>query len=144
MPYPREKICESCRSELEYEESDLRIGEFGCVYVDCPVCGEENMLVDNEHAITLTVDNIEFPIHFRHLNKTTGTAEVCNDEEIKKYLRRAVDYFRKNKNEYDWGGWITGDLYLQIHRYDGDEIYTVTVSNDFYVAEIPFEEEDHK
>ena len=141
-PYPRVLICEQCRSELQYEESDLRMGALGCVYIDCPCCGRDNMLEENENSITLTMDNIEFPTHFFHTSVNDGAADCCNNEEIKKYIRKAIDYFRKNKDAYIWGGHITGNLYMRVQRYVGDEDYEVTVSNDFYSVYIPFEPAD--
>lgn len=142
-PYPRKLVCESCKSELEYDESDLRMGEYGCVYVGCPICGQDNMLENDEHSITLTKDNIEFPLHFHHVCKKTGAKDICNQENIRKRIKDAIKYFRKNKSEYDYGCWFSGNLYLHVHRYSDDENYTVTVSNDFYEMEIPFEEEDY-
>lgn len=119
------------------------MGEYGCIYLDCPVCGQDNMLGDNENCITLTIDNIEFPIHFHHISKEMGAKDIFTNEEIKPYIRKAICYFRKNKEEYDWGGWITGNLYIHVHRFSGDESYTIYVSNEFYEVEIPFEEEDY-
>lgn len=144
-PYPRKLICEKCRSELQYEETDMRMGAWGCMYVDCPLCGYDNMLDGNEHNITLTVDNIEFPIHFHRTSTETGAVDCCDSETIKKYLYKAIDYFRKNKDEdsLDWGGHITGNLYINVHRYSGDEDYEVTISNDFYSVNIPFEPQDY-
>ncbi len=52
-PYPRSLVCEKCGSELEYEESDTRIGTYGCVYVDCPCCGYDNLIEGHENEITL-------------------------------------------------------------------------------------------
>ena len=49
----------------------------------------------------------------------------------------------KNKDEFSWGGHLTGNLYINVHRYSGDEMYEVTVSNDFYHTDIPFESEDY-
>lgn len=141
MPYPRELICEGCRSELEYDESDLRMGEYGCVYLDCPICGKANMLDENEHSIILTVDNIEFPVHFHHVSEATG-AKNANDR-IKPFLRQAIDYFREHKDEYDYMA-STGNLYLHVHRYSSDEEYSVVISNDFYEMDIPFEPEDYE
>ena len=143
QPYPRKLVCENCGSELEYEESDLRMGEYGCMHIDCPLCQYNNMLVDNENNIELTVDNIEFPIHFHHVSENTCAVNCCNNGRVKEYLHKAIDYFRKNKDEYDWGGHITGNLYIQVHRYSGDKMYEVTISNDFYSMEIPFEEKDY-
>jgi hypothetical protein len=142
-PYPRKLLCEHCSSELEYEESDLRMGEYGCMFVDCPCCGQDNMLEENEHNITLTVDNIEFPTHFSRTSTEHGAVDCCNNGTIKEYLRKAIDYFRKNKDEYDWGGHITGNLYLHVHRWSGDENYEITISNNFYSMDIPFEDIDY-
>lgn len=142
-PYPRKLICEGCQSELEYDESDLVMGEYGCMYVDCPICGEHNMLVDNEKSITLTVDNIEFPVHFHHVSVETGAKERCNTEEIRHELRRAITYFRENKEETDWHTW-SGNLFVFVRRWSGDENYEVVVSKDFYNMEIDFEDEDYE
>lgn len=145
-PYPRKLICENCQSELEYEESDMRMGAFGCMYLDCPLCGCDNMLEDNENSIILTVDNIEFPVHYFHTSKETCAVDCCNNEEIKKYIRTAIDYFREHKYDeeppYDWMT-MTGNLYINVHRYSGDEEYAITISNDYYHMSIPFEEEDY-
>ena len=83
-PYPRKLVCENCGSELEYEESDLRMGALGCMYLDCPCCGRDNMLEENENTITLTANNVEFPTHFFHTSKENGAVDV-SDDEIKKF-----------------------------------------------------------
>lgn len=139
--YPRKLICENCKSELEYDESDLRMGEYGYMFIDCPVCGEGSMLENNEHSIILTVDNIEFPIHFHHTNNENAV-DACNTEEIRNGLKRAINYFRNNKDEYVWYSWF-GNLFILVHKWSGDEEYEVVVSNDFYSMAIPFEDEDY-
>lgn len=143
VSYPRKLVCNMCDSELEYEESDMRMGVYGCMHIDCPLCGEDNLLEDNENNIELTKDNIEFPTHFHHVSTETGAAAICNNKNVKEYIHKAIDYFRKNKEEYNYGGWITGDFYINVHRYSDDKEYTVTVSNNFYEIEIPFEDEDY-
>lgn len=141
--YPRKLVCDVCSSELEYEEEDLRMGEYGCMHLDCPLCGEDNMLDPHEKNITLTKDNIQFPLHFHHVCEENGAVDCCNQEYFKEYLNKAIAYFRQHKDEYSWGGHITGNLYLCVRRYEGDETYDVTVSRDFYTMDIPFEREDY-
>ena len=141
-PYPRKIVCEHCGSELQYEESDLRIGFLGCAYLDCPLCGGDNMLEENENTIALTKNNIEFPIHFHHTSKETGAVNCCNNESVKKAIERAIEYFRKNKNEFYWFT-ASGNLYVGVCRYDGDESYEVVVTNNYYETYIPFEREDY-
>lgn len=142
-PYPKELICDKCGSELEYDESDLYIGEYGWSYVDCPVCGRSNLLDEDEHHITLTMDNIEFPTHFHHVCVETGAVDCCKQEYIRRYIEDAIRYFRKNKEEYCWGTHMTGNLYLTVLRLEGDGIYEIYVSKDFYESEIPFSTEDY-
>ena len=113
------------------------------MYVDCPICGEHNMLVDNEKSITLTVDNIEFPVHFHHVSVETGAKDVCNTEEIRERLRSAITYFRNNTDEYFWYA-ESGNLFIMVHRCSDDDEYFVLVSKDFYSMDIPFQEEDYE
>lgn len=140
--YPRKLVCEKCESELEYEESDIKNGVYGCAFVACPCCGYDNFLDDEEHELVLTMDNVEFPTHFDHTN-TECAVDVFNNEKIKEYICKAIKWFRQNKDEYYWGGHITGNLYISVIRLDGDEQYEVSVSNDFYSTNIPFEENDY-
>lgn len=141
-PYPRTCICENCGSELEYVESDMRMGVWGYMHLDCPCCGYDNMLEDNENNITLTVNNVEFPTHFWHTSVDTGAKDYCNNKEIKEYIHKAIDYFRSNKDEYCWNTQF-GNVYLCVYKWNGDGVYEVIVSNDFYSTEIPFEKEDY-
>lgn len=142
-PYPRKTECEWCGSELEYEESDLRIGWLGCVYLDCPLCGKETMLDDNENCITLTVDNLEFPTHFHHTCVENGAVDCCDNKHIKEYLHKAIKYFRENKDEFSWFT-QSGNLRIEVKRWSGDEVYEIFVSNNFHTTEIPFEEVDYE
>lgn len=140
--YPRKIICESCKSELEYEKSDLRIGEYGLLFLDCPCCKHNNVL--DEEGIILTKNNVQFPTHFHHTSVETGAKDTCDNENIKKHIHEAIDYLRRHKDE-DWNWtWYTayGNLYIRVDRFNGDECYYVTVSNDYYTTDIPFELED--
>lgn len=141
-PYPREITCESCKSVLEYEKGDLEMGVLGCMHLRCPCCGYENMIDDNENNIELTKDNVEWPVHFFHTSKNVNAVEHCNNENVKTAIRRAIDYFRKNKNEFEWFT-ECGDMYVSVYRYDGDEDYYIVVSNDFYSTYINFEDKDY-
>ena len=141
-PYPRKFVCNSCGSELEYEEPDLRMGSFGYVHLDCPLCGYDNMIEDNENNITLTKDNIQFPTHFWHTSKKNNAIDTCNNEEVRKCIKDAVEFFRKNKDEFCWFT-SYGNLYVVVYRWDGDKEYEIIVCNDHYSMYIPFEVEDY-
>lgn len=139
--YPKKFVCEHCNSEIEYDKEDICIGEYGCALIKCPLCSYENYL--DEDGITLTMDNIEFPTHFSHTSTKTGAVDCCNNEKIKEYIRKAINYLRNNKDEDHYGGHITGNLYLHVHKWEGDEDYEITVSNDFYNSYIQFESADY-
>lgn len=140
--YPRKMVCECCNSELEYEESDIKIGAFGCAIVPCPLCGSINFIDNSEKELTLTRRNIEFPTHFWHTSVETGAVDCCNHEEVKKAIYRAIDYFRVNKDAESWL-MATGNLNVCVHRFEGDESYNVVVTKDYYETHIPFEEADY-
>ena len=142
-PYPRQLFCAKCGSELAYDESDLRMGAYGCVYIDCPVCKYDNMLEDNEHSIILTAKNIEFPTHFHHISVKTGAKDICNTEAIRKEFKKAIDYFRRNKEAEHWDNW-SGNLFIMVDKYSEDESYEIIISKDFYNMAIPFEKKDYE
>ena len=141
-PYPRKHICEECRSELEYEAADLRMGALGCMYLDCPCCGYDNMLEENEGTITLTVDNIEFPTHFFHTSKENGAVDCCDNDSVKGEIRRGIDFLRNHREQSDWMT-AYGNLHIDITRHNGDENYVIFVSNNYYETYIPYEEIDY-
>lgn len=141
-PYPKKIICENCESELEYNKSDMTYGWLGAAYLKCPLCDYEMMLED-ENGIDLTIDNIEFPTHFYHTSKETGAVDCLDNKHIKKYIHDAIKYFRENKDEFAYHTG-TGNLMVHVYRFSGDEDYEIYVTNDYYIATIPFEIEDYE
>lgn len=140
--FPRKLVCEGCGSELEYNKSDIKFGAFGCGSISCPLCKYKNELYEEDEGLDLTVDNIEFPVHFYHTSLDTGAVDI-SDEKIKDYIRKGIDYFRENKNESSWFV-ETGTMFLAMWRMEGDKAYDVVVSKDHYSSFIPFEDVDYK
>lgn len=140
--YPRKHICDNCLSELEYDEDDLYMGFGGCMHIKCPICECENMIEDNEQNIVLTKDNILFPVHFYHFSKEVGSVDNCNIDTVRNNVKRAIEYFRLNKDEFAWVS-MCGNLLVVVFRYSMDNEYSVFVSNDFYDVDIDFETEDY-
>lgn len=100
------------------------------------------MIDNNENGITLTADNIEFPTHFYLTSTETGAVDCCNNKRIKEYIQKGIDFLRTHLDEYDWFT-ATGNLYLDIRKWEGDGIYEITVTNRYYSTEIPFEPKDY-
>ena len=134
--------CDKCGSELEITKEDTHIGWLGAVYVTCPCCGEDTM-IDEMEGITLTKDNISFPIHFIRTNKNVRNIVEVSSEKIIKEIKKGIEYFRVHKDEFNWYT-SYGDLFINIYRYDGDENYFILVTQDFYETYIPFEKEDYE
>lgn len=141
-PYPRKLICEKCDSELQYDVEDLEEGVYGAMHVTCPLCGHSNMLDGDEHDVTITKDNIKFPTHFHHTSVETGAVDNCNAEHVKKCVKKAIKYFRENKDEFAYAT-SSGTTTVHVFRYTGDEEYEVVVSKDYYSTYIKFEPEDY-
>lgn len=100
-------------------------------------------MVDELDGITLTKDNLEFPIHFiRTVKGLRDVVEVSSDKIIEG-IKRAITYFRIHKDEACWYT-SYGDLFLSVFRYPGDEEYFIMVTKDFYETYIPFENEDYE
>lgn len=140
--FPLKIHCNLCDSELEISENDTHIGWLGAKYITCPCCGKESM-VDELDGITLTKDNLEFPVHFSRTTKGLRDVIEVKSDEIIKEINRSITYFRENKDEFYW--YVSfGDLFLIVFRYSGDEEYFVMATKDFYETYIPFEKEDYE
>lgn len=140
--YPLKINCSECDSELEITEEDTHIGWMGARFINCPCCGNEAM-VDELDGITLTKDNLEFPVHFNRTAKGLRNVVEINSDKIIKEIQSGITYFRRHKDEYYWYT-SHGDLFLIIFRYSGDEEYFVMATKDFYETYIPFEREDYE
>lgn len=140
-PWPHDVVCEFCKSELEYDKSDMHVGQLGLYFLTCPCCGEE-ICLDFEDPVILTVDNVDFPIHFHRTSVETGAVDICNNQHIREYLRNAIEYFRKNKHEYEWFV-ECGNLYIGVRKFESDEMYDVMITNDYYSTVIDFQLEDY-
>ena len=135
-------FCDHCDSELEVSEEDTHIGWLGAAFVKCPCCGQESM-VDELEGITLTKDNIEFPVHFNRTKVGLRHITEVYNEEIIKEIKRGIESLRASTDND--GYWYTryGDLFVIVFKDGGDQEYYVLVTKDFYETYIPFEEEDY-
>ena len=134
--------CNECDSELEITENDTHIGWLGARFITCPCCGEESM-VDELEGITLTKDNLEFPVHFnRTMSGLRNVIEIGANKIIKE-IQDAIMFLRAHK-DMDYKYVSYGDLFVIVFRYEGDENYFVLVTKDFYEVDIPFEKEDYE
>lgn len=138
--YPKLYLCEECESEFEYDKDDMYYAEYGCAFVDCPCCGEK-ILLEDEGALTLTVDNVQFPDHFAWTSVRNGAVDQCNNDTVKAYIKKAIRFFRKAPEEYVWSA-RTGNTNVTVFNCSDDGGYDVIITNDYYNTFIPYEAED--
>ena len=100
-------------------------------------------MVDELDGITLTKDNLKFPVHFNRTTKGLRHVVEVHSDEIINGIKKAITYFRENKDEWNWYT-SHGDLFLSVYRHPDDEDYFVLVTKDFYETYIPFEREDYE
>lgn len=138
-------ICENCESELEFTGEDVHYGYLGMPLVTCPCCGEEtSVLEDGVDTITLTVDNIQFPVHFLHTTKNERYIKPVEDEEIIEEIKKGIAVLRSDEEGITHWYTCCGNLFIVIFRLSGDEEYWVIVTKDYYETSIPFEECDYR
>jgi DNA-directed RNA polymerase subunit M/transcription elongation factor TFIIS len=135
--FPMRVICEHCESEIEVDEKDVKIGEFGLYKFTCPVCGKESF-VDDE-GLTLTTENLKFPDHY---HSSFNGVNISN-EEIDKMVKDCIKRLRETNDKTVYSTFTEcGNTYVAVNRYDGDQVFNVVVSKDYYETDVPFTEED--
>ena len=125
----------NCGAELEYVPSDMHVGQFGSMFLACPVCGDE-ILLEDEDPVILTTQNLEWPKHF---SLPDGTAADIPDHEIQKWLNTCLRH--ADSEMYPDGSFISmgsGNTMVFVLKY-GDE-YSVYVTKNYAITSIPREE----
>ena len=125
--WPKRVICDECQAELEIEESDVFVGEFGCHLFKCPCCGRE-----------VAIDGIErdTPPTFRqtfwhtHVGKSNNTVHI-EDDEVQRMIDKCVSNLISDDveaGEFSMQG--IGDTIVYAFKYE-DSI-EILVTQDYY------------
>lgn len=135
--YPKRIECDYCKSVLEIDKSDLKVGAFGVYEFVCPICKKTNSIDD---GVEITIDNLKFPDHF--YSSKNGLDR--SPDEIKDEIRRGIQYFRKYPEEYFWFT-ESGNTQICIRNCseDGDSYYAITVTKDYYSIDLDYQQEDY-
>lgn len=121
--------CEWCNSVLEYEGSDIYYGEFGCAFIDCPVCKTKIELPDL--PMGLTVDNVRWPQHFSHMS---DKAAHLSDDQVQTRINECLKVL-KNEEPGDYAFSGTGDTMVFAFKFEDE--YAVYVTQNYFETSIP-------
>ena len=125
--WPKRVFCDECSAELEVEESDVFVGEFGCHLFKCPCCGRE-----------VAVDGIErdTPPTFKqtfwhtHVGKSNNTVHI-EDDEVQQMIDKCVSNLISDDveaGEFSVQG--TGDTVVYAFKYE--DCIEILVTQDYY------------
>ena len=125
--WPKRVMCENCQAELEIEESDVFVGEFGCYMFKCPCCGRE-----------VAIDGIErdtpptFRKTFWHtfVDKSNNTKHI-EDDEIQQMINHCVNNLISDDveaGEFSMQG--RGDTVVYAFKYE--DYIEILVTQDYY------------
>ena len=125
--WPKRVFCDECQAELEIEESDVFVGEFGCHLFKCPCCGRE-----------VAIDGIErdMPPTFKktfwhtHVDKSNDTKHI-EDDEVQRMINHCVSNLISDDveaGEFSMQG--TGDTVVYAFKYE--DCIDILVTQDYY------------
>lgn len=127
--WPKRVFCDGCYAELEIEESDVFVGEFGCHLFKCPCCGRE-----------VAIDGIErdtpptFRKTFFHYSATKGGTvpfKHIPDNEVQEMIDKCVH--RLISEDVEVGEYTMeaiGDTAVYAFKYE--DYIEIIVTQDYY------------
>ena len=125
--WPKRVFCDECQAELEVEENDVFVGEFGCHLFKCPCCGRE-----------VAIDGIErdtpptFKQTFWHtfVDKSNDTKHI-EDDEVQRMIDKCVSNLISDDVEAgEFSKQGTGDTVVYAFKYE--DCIDILVTQDYY------------
>ena len=125
--WPKRVFCDECQAELEIEESDVFVGEFGCYLFKCPCCGREVAIDGIERDTPPTFRKTFWHTYDDKSNNTKHT----KDDEIQRMINHCVNNLISDDveaGEFSMQG--IGDTVVYAFKYE-DSI-EILVTQDYY------------
>ena len=125
--WPKRVVCDECYAELEIEESDVFVGEFGCHLFKCPCCNK-----------TTPIDGIERDMKptFRqtfwhtHVGKSNNTVHI-EDDEVQRMINHCVSNLVSDDVEAgEFSMRACGDTAVYAFKYE--DCIEILVTQDYY------------
>ena len=125
--WPKRVFCDECQAELEIEENDVFVGEFGCHLFECPCCGREVAIDGIERDMKPTFKQTFW---HTHVGKSNNTVHI-EDDEVQKMINNCVKNLISNDveaGEFSMQG--IGDTVVYAFKYE--DCIEILVTQDYY------------
>ena len=127
--WPKRVFCDECQAELEIEESDVFVGEFGCYMFKCPCCNETSPINEFDRN-TLPIFRKTF-FHYSATKDGTVQSKHIPDNEVQKMIDKCV--YRLVSEDVETGEYTmeaTGDTVVYAFKYE--DCIEILVTQDYY------------
>ena len=127
--WPKRVFCDECQAELEVEENDVFVGEFGCHLFKCPCCGREVAIDGIERDTPPTFRKTFF--HYSATKEGTVQSRHIPDDEIQRMIDKCVSNLISDDveaSEFSVQG--TGDTVVYAFKYE--DCIDILVTQDYY------------
>ena len=125
--YPKRVFCDECYAELEIEESDVFVGEFGCYLFKCPCCGRKVAIDDIERDMKPTFKQTFW---HTHVGKSNNTVHI-EDDEIQRMIDKCVsNLISDNVEAGEFSTRACGDTVVYALKYE--DCIEILVTQDYY------------
>ena len=127
--WPKRVFCDACYAELEVEESDVFVGEFGCHLFKCPCCGREVPIDGIERDTPPTFRKTFF--HYSVTKEGTVPFKHISDNEVQEMIDKCVH--RLVSEDVEVGEYTMeaiGDTAVYAFKYE--DCIEIIVTQDYY------------
>ena len=127
--WPKRVFCDECQAELEIEESDVFVGEFGCYLFECPCCGRKVALDGIERDTPPTFRKTFF--HYSVTKEGTVPFKHIPDNEVQEMIDKCVH--RLISEDVEVGEYTMeaiGDTAVYAFKYE--DCMDIIVTQDYY------------
>ena len=125
--WPKRVFCDECQAELEIEESDVFVGEFGCYLFECPCCGRK---VEIDGIERDTSPTFRKTFWHTHVGKSNNTVHI-EDDEVQRMIDKCVSNLISDDVEAgEFSVQSTGDTVVYAFKYE--DYIDILVTQDYY------------
>ena len=127
--WPKRVFCDECYAELEIEESDVFVGEFGCHLFKCPCCGREVAIDGIDRDTPPTFRKTFF--HYSVTKEGTVPLKHIPDNEVQKMIDGCVHrLISEDVKAGEYTMEATGDTAVYAFKYE--DCMDIIVTQDYY------------